>query len=86
MKVLGASALVAAILANASSANAGGIELEGRVGSLTQTFRHYRFDDKRVVDWASFATVDLSLAYWVPHFYVGASRSTSPLPDRSSPS
>ena len=66
-------ALVLAVLATAGSASAGGIELEARAGSLTQNFREYRFADKRVVDWASFITADVSLRYWMPYFYIGAS-------------
>jgi hypothetical protein len=73
MRPLRFLATVAAMLAVSGSARAGGIELEARGGSLTQTFRKYRFDNVRVVDWASFVTVDASVFYWVPYFYVGAS-------------
>jgi hypothetical protein len=64
-------AVVAVSLTSARAADAGGIEIEGRAGSLTQNFERYRFGGKRVVDWASFATVDASVRYWVPYFYVG---------------
>lgn len=73
MKRLGGAALLAAVLTISGAARAGGIEIEGRVGSLTQTFRQYRFDGTRIVDWASFATVDASVRYWSPYFFVGAS-------------
>ena len=64
-------AVVGLSLTCAGAARAGGIEIEGRAGSLTQSFQQYRFAGKRVVDWASFATVDGSVRYWVPYLYVG---------------
>lgn len=66
----GAVAWSSVTLAGPATARAQGIEVEGRVGTLTQSFAAYDLPEI-VPRWGSFSTFDASLRYYWRYFFVG---------------